>query len=556
MSATPVLAALRAPLEAGVAVRPTSRVFLQNAAVLAAGGVFVVAVVLFTPRYLQEPYLFIGIGVALVSVAVALVLPWETLPSAAATSVPLLQLLALGVKALGGLPVALLAVFPVLALARHHGRRGALAGTVGGILVAWAPMLASPVPPTPGGVPIMLLVPIVLLTVATTVAGVERSARARSRLLSQQDGHLQDLLDDLVSEREMLSRILGALPAGVLVLDQDGRVVLANSRLHQLTGGLAAAPVPPWRDQGLDLDDDECDPRVRLASVARRALAGESVAGETAWWREDRARGRGGRALRQSTVQLPRRRDERALRVVLLEDLTQEELAVEQREDFVRAVSHELRTPLTSVVGYVELARESEAISPDAADMLDVAQRNAGRVLSRVEDLLVSSSLRAGVLSMNLAPVDLRLLVAEAVAQARPAAASAGIEIENRVRGSWVVRGDADLLAKAVQAVLSNAVTYSDAPGEVVLTMEGVGEQVCLRFSDRGIGMSEEDRGRVFERFFRSPAVVSSSRHGTGLGLHMVRGIVTGHGGDVVVHSALGEGTSVEITLPVGGVPR
>lgn len=293
----------------------------------------------------------------------------------------------------------------------------------------------------------------------------------------------------------------------------------------------------------------EDDPRARLAVLVDRAVAGETVVGETHWWHDP---GGQGNALRQSTVQLPRRPEQRALSVVLLEDLTQEELAIEQREDFVRAVSHELRNPLTSVVGYMELAREGDGVTPDTHELLDVAGRNAHRVLDLVDGLLTAASLRAGRLAIELAPTDLAVVVTEAVDQARFAAFSAGITIEHGDLGSREVRGDRARLLQAVAAVLSNAVTYSDPGGRVTLVLGVVGEHVVLEVTDRGIGMCEEDRLRVFERFFRSPALLGGSRHGTGLGLHVAGEVVRAHGGEILVHSVLGEGTRVRIVLPLG----
>ncbi|PWD51924.1 hypothetical protein C8046_16010 [Serinibacter arcticus] len=544
MTASPTLAALRPPRHIRVNVRTTSRVFLRNAPVLAAGGAFVAVLVLLSGPGARTPHLFVGVGLGMLACVLSFAVDFSRLPGAAATAVPLLNLVALGVLEAGGIPVSMLTVLPVLTLAVSHGSAGALAGVVGGTLVAWTPMLLDPVPVGPAHLPSLLLVPIVLVTVGFTVTGAERRARARSSLLRRQDGALQELLDDLVAERETLQGILAVLPAGVVVLD-GSRVVLANPRGARL---LAPAGHPVDRESREQEAESEADATASpLSSVLGRAVAGEAITAEThAWVEPDGTRS----AIRTTTATLPGRSGRAPLRVVLLEDLTQEDRAIQQREDFVRAVSHELRTPLTSVVGYLDLARDVPDVPDDVHELLEIADRSAHRVLRLADDMMVASRLRTGPLRVDLAATDLSELVRSRLEETRYAAEVGGIVLVDATEGPCLVQADEARLRQAIDNVLSNAVLYSHVGGVVTVATRTRGDHAVVEVLDEGIGIRPEDRARVFDRFFRAPAVVRGSRHGTGLGLHVAREIVVGHGGDIAIRSTPGEGTRVEILLP------
>ena len=535
-----------------VNVRSSSRVFLNNAPVIVSGAAFVVVLVLFSDHLSRGPHLFVGVALGMVASGLAFVVPWDRLPGTAPVVVPLLSLVALGVLTAGNVPVAMLAVFPVLTLARVHGPVAAAVGVAVGTLVAWLPLIATPVVITSAHLPSLLLLPLVLVTVAVTIHRMETSRRARSRLLAHRDGTLQQLLDDLVVEREMLEGILASLPAGVLVLD-GRRVVLANPQVERLYGPVDADAEHPWRVQNAAENLAESEDDEAPGSLAARAVAGEPLESETQWWRDadgDR------KAVRGTSVALPSPGGARPLRVVLFEDLTEEERAIERREDFVRAVSHELRTPLTSVVGYLDLVREGGEVPEELVELLEVADRNAQRVLRMVDDLAIASHLREGSLVAATELHCLGEIARESIEAARYDAAVAGVGLESVSDGDWPVRGDRDRLRHAVDHLVSNAVLYSEPGGCVTVALSLRGATISLVVLDRGIGIPEADRPRVFERFYRAPAVMGGSRHGTGLGLPVAREIVTGHGGEVHVRSRSGGGTEAEILLPSAAAPH
>jgi signal transduction histidine kinase/small basic protein len=219
------------------------------------------------------------------------------------------------------------------------------------------------------------------------------------------------------------------------------------------------------------------------------------------------------------------------------------------KDEFVSTISHELRTPLTSITGYVELAREQA--DPETNGYLAVAERNAARLLSLVNDLLFVARLQSGRLDLEEEQVDVAQLVAESVAAAKPEAVGANVELRLRLTGGdTVVRGDRRRLAQVIDNLVSNAIKFSADAGSVDLTVDRGNGKVTIEVEDRGIGISESERERLFERFFRSQGALDRQIPGTGLGLYITKSIVEAHGGSVAARSVVGEGSSFVVELP------
>jgi signal transduction histidine kinase len=219
------------------------------------------------------------------------------------------------------------------------------------------------------------------------------------------------------------------------------------------------------------------------------------------------------------------------------------------KDDFVSTISHELRTPLTSITGYVELAREQA--DPETNRYLAVVERNATRLLSLVNDLLFVARLQSGRLELEYEQVDVAKLVAESVATAKPHAVGANVELRLRLTGGdTAVRGDRRRLAQVVDNLVSNAIKFSPDAGSVDLTVDRGNGKVLIEVEDHGIGISERERERLFERFFRTQGALDRQIPGTGLGLYITKSIVEAHGGSVAARSVVGEGSSFVVELP------
>lgn len=528
------------------------RVFLRNLpGVIAIVLVWVAAALIF-PELIDRPAFLIASGLALTSLTVSFLVPWERVPSWIALIPPLLLIGAVGALAFEGVRVSIIALVPVIDLARHHGRRGAVAGVVAALGASQAEVLFAVTDLTRDGVMRLVVISIVFVTVATVVTALEERAQARRRLLARQGRALSEAYARIDVDRALLQGVVSAITVGVVVLDDDGRVVHANEAVERfgevpLVPGLDVAELgaPPERERepGADVGAD-------LPTYLRRTAQGETVTDETRWW--SLADGTQV-ALRANIVRVTSPRSRGLYRVLVLEDLTTEVSAVREREDFMGAVSHELRTPLTSVLGYLEMVIEDTETAETSRSRLKIAERNVRRLDSLVEDLLADAAARHAFSDPEIEQVSVGRLVRDSVQVLTPRAERAGVTLESAVESGLVVRGDARGIGQVMDNLLSNAVKYSDDGGTVVVVAQREGDEVVVTVADDGIGISEEDQEHLFERFFRAESVRMGERRGTGLGLHLVRELVHAHGGEVEVHSDLGEGTQITVRLPYAG---
>ncbi|WP_437791701.1 AAA family ATPase [Sorangium sp. So ce693] len=229
--------------------------------------------------------------------------------------------------------------------------------------------------------------------------------------------------------------------------------------------------------------------------------------------------------------------------------------AIERRNEFLLVASHELKTPLTSLKMQAHLLerllpryRRAE-ISPERIDAaLQVLNRQIARLAHLVNELLDVTRLNAGRLTLTRAPFDLAALTREVVERMRQQLASARCRAELDLEGPVVGHWDASRMEQVLINLLSNALKYgAGAPIHVVV--RGEGDRARLVVRDHGIGIAEADQARIFERFERAVSVRNFG--GLGLGLYIVRWIVTSHGGAIRVESQPGAGATFVVELPL-----
>ena len=251
---------------------------------------------------------------------------------------------------------------------------------------------------------------------------------------------------------------------------------------------------------------------------------------------------------RQFAVQRRLLREEQRL-------LTQLNAAIRQKDEFVATVSHELRTPLTSITGYAELLEEEPSLADEPRRWSSVIARNAERLQALVTDLLLVAELNAGTFRLEERPVDLGDLVGGSAEAAAPAASARGLRLEHEQAGDLWVTGDPSRLGQVVDNLLSNAIKFTPSGGSVVARAYREGSSAVLEVEDTGIGIEDEDKERLFERFFRSDQAIAEAIQGIGLGLAISKAIVDAHGGRVELSSERHVGTTFRVVLPAAPAP-
>ena len=221
---------------------------------------------------------------------------------------------------------------------------------------------------------------------------------------------------------------------------------------------------------------------------------------------------------------------------------------------FFSNVSHEFRTPLTLMLGPLEEVEKeaSERLSPERQALLVTVHRNGLRLLKLVNTLLDFSRIEAGRVQASYQPTDLAHFTREIASAFDSAMQSAGLRFTVECQPvAEPVYVDRDMWEKIVLNLLSNAYKFT-FEGEVALTLKEVDGFVELEVRDTGVGIPEEHRGQVFERFHRIESTQARTYEGTGIGLALVQELVKLHGGSVRVESAVGGGSTFVVTIPVG----
>lgn len=479
---------------------------------------------------------FLGVVLVFAVAGATLLVPWNRLHPVWVALVPALDGVAITLMqfAAPGTTLGLLWVFPATWLAASFGLVG-LWSVIAAMLGVNVLVFLSTGDPLGA---MTILVPVVLVAVAVGSHVAASRSTAQRNLLVKQSDLLRRLLETTRLQEQTVTEVLDAVDFGVIRVGRDGRVAVTNdahARLQRAVGGEGTAPA--FRDDGVTpLPDDE--------RPLERALRGEGFDDAVAWFGSDPATRR---ALSITARRLVDDTGADAGVVVVSRDVTTELLALRARDELVASVSHELRTPLTSIIGYLDLAIDAPATPADVRRDLQVAERNAERLLLIVGDILAASSTAASAAtSVEPRVVAVQDIVAASAQALRPRADARGVLVhldEVRPATGWA---DPDRLRQVVDNLVANAVTYNREGGHVHLAtaMDAGWTRIVVR--DTGQGMSEDECARLFQRYYRAGAQVT----GTGLGLAISRDIVRQLGGEITVTSAVGVGSTFVVKVP------
>jgi signal transduction histidine kinase len=225
------------------------------------------------------------------------------------------------------------------------------------------------------------------------------------------------------------------------------------------------------------------------------------------------------------------------------------ELVVGQLRQFVSDASHELKTPLSVLRGETELLLSRPRSSEEYEQALHIMESELKTMSRIVEGLFTLSMADAGQLRFAPEPVCVDDVLEESIALATPFANSRGIRIERKLQNGIVLPGNAAFLRQLFLIFIDNAIKYSPAQRLLRVSL-AAGSEVRVSFEDQGIGIANEHRRMIFERFFRVTNTDDVETQSGGLGLAIAQAIVTAHGGSIECESELGVGSIFTVRLP------
>lgn len=374
-------------------------------------------------------------------------------------------------------------------------------------------------------------------------------AKAWNNLLSQQEEDrkrisLEKTLESL-QDRQVFNSDLDAacdaMSQGLILVDRNQRAKYAN--------GAAAVLLRAQRERMLSGELCEFIDDQRVVEAARAATTGP-IRRRTIVEVERNDKDGGG--LLRFIVR-PVRREDSGVAMIIVEDITQQRVAEDARNAFVAHATHELRTPLANIRLYVERAVEEGEDEPAIrADCLNVINQETRRLERMVADILSVAEIDAGKLRLKADDVRLdelfRDLEVDYAAQAKDGQIELAFSLPPKLP---VVQADRDKVALGLHNLVGNALKYTPSGGKVEVRVVIEKDRLIVDVSDTGIGISEEDSERIFEKFYRARDPRVAEATGTGLGLSIAREVIRLHGGDITVQSELSKGSTFTLVMPI-----
>ncbi len=353
------------------------------------------------------------------------------------------------------------------------------------------------------------------------------------------------LFQAVAEERSRLQALIASSRDGILLFGLDGNILVANAAALAMLN----LPGPPSAWIGKDVGELAWALREHAPAATRLLL------------REVRRLRRGLRPTSGGEIQVAphaiqwmnvsvMKRETPLGYLIVLHDVTEERLLARMREDVVHMMVHDLRNPLTSIYGALKLllGRKAHALADEVRQILEIADRNAQRMLDLINAILDLSRLESGQMPLNREAFSLAEVVDNVIQLQHPAATGKGIRLETRLADDLPqVWADVDLLERVLQNLVGNAIKFTPDGGTV--RVEAQWEEklsaVVVRVCDTGPGISPEIRGRIFEKFTTG----KHSQRGTGLGLAFCKMALEAHGEHIWVEHSGAQGTSFAFTL-------
>jgi two-component system sensor histidine kinase NblS len=374
---------------------------------------------------------------------------------------------------------------------------------------------------------------------------IDQVVKAFNYMSNRLEQYDKQNVDSLMAERNKLELVLMSIADGVVVCDRDNKVQIVNAAATQLFAKDATellgkplvfcteGPESPQICQVIQAFTDSISPGSQDAVVQQIHLAERTV------------------RLNIAPLVL---KNEFLGSVMIMQDITRQAELERMKNEFISNVSHELRTPITSIKSYVDtLCNHGEKLEPEIyTEFLHIIDNEADRLSYLVNEVLELSRVEEGEAEADMAPQQIRSVMDYAMRAVNLMASDRQIGLTLEMDPVLpLVNINQESIERVVINLLTNAIKYTPVGGTIKLAVSNLPDERKIRVSiiDNGIGIPEESLPHIFDRFYRVERKVHTIK-GTGLGLTIVKRIVEGQGGTVLVQSALGHGSTFSFFLP------
>lgn len=374
-----------------------------------------------------------------------------------------------------------------------------------------------------------------------TITRAAEKRRLEQRAARLKEENMRNLYD-LNLEKSRLKTIINQMANGVMVTNRNLEVVLHNPALMRLLeiSTQVQGPIP--------ISDIIMD--TPLIETLKQILTGESAPQGSVVSQEI---GAGRNTLR--AISAPALGPDNAVdgTVTVLEDITTFKQLDEMKSDFVNMVAHELRSPLVSIrqINSVLIEGLAGPLDEKQEGFVRRGMNKIDSLLDLINDLLDVAKIEAGKMVQHWVPTDVDQIIEDTVALMEPRAREQGIVLTCSCEGLKPVLADPKNMEEVINNLVSNAINYSPEGGRVTITAQGLGEYMEINVADTGVGISQEELPKIFDKFYRVKHPKTRQVMGTGLGLSIVKGVVEAHHGSIDVESVLNQGTTFRVLLPM-----
>lgn len=359
-----------------------------------------------------------------------------------------------------------------------------------------------------------------------------------SRAINGMSESLVSFIEQMSNESKQLRVILDSMIEGVMVLNEEGEIILTNSAFIEMFS-LENSPIGFTSLEAIrNLHLQEL---IREASFQKKSLEREIEIRSS--------------ILRQIRIYATPLKENEKIKgsVLVFHDITSLRNLENLRKDFVANVSHELKTPLTAIKGYTEtLIGGALRDEKNANKFLQIIHEHTDRLTHLLTDLLDLSKIESGQYSLRHENFSLQSLINELISTFSREIKSKEIVFEFVPKNVDPIFADRIALRQILSNLLENAIKYSNQKSTIILQAESDTQSTRFEIEDNGPGISPEHLPRIFERFYRTDSSRSRELGGTGLGLSIVKHLVQLHGGEISAESQLGKGSKFVFTIPQG----